>query len=157
MKQLESTLNSALPALPDDIESVDGKLNYRQRLFVIRYTQHYNPKQAAIEAGYGAKGAHNKSSELLKKPEVREAILKRQYALQVSSGITKEYVLCELAEIFEQLRNTEKHYLQLKALDMIAKVAGFHTPDTQVNIQNNIESIKIEIVRPKQQQDGSQS
>lgn len=151
LKKLEDTLRDQLIEVTADVDS-DKELNYQQKVFVIKYCQHYNGTQAAREAGYSEISAHNKSSELLKLPEVQVAILKRQQAIQLASAVTKEYVLSELAEIVEEARAEKRpnRNLQMKALDMIAKVAGFYSNDNPtVNIQNNIDSIKIEIVKSK--------
>ena len=86
---------------------------------------------------------------MLKEPGVQLAILKRQQALASVAAISREWVMTELTEIIEDCRLADKpdRNLQIKALDMIAKLAGYYNADIQVNVQNNIDSIKIEIVK----------
>jgi hypothetical protein len=77
-------------------------------------------------------------------------ILKRTQAIAMASAVTKEFVLVELAEIIEEMRASDfpDRNIQLKALDMIAKLSGFYQPDLMVNIQNNVDKINIQIIRP---------
>jgi len=148
LQKIEKTLKKTIE-VDGGILNDDTDLTYQQKVFVIKYCQHYNGTQAALEAGYAQKSAHNASSDLLKVPAVQNAILKRQQALQIASAVTREYVLSELVDIIEEVRAQDKpnNLIKMKALEMISKIAGFSSPDTQFNIQNNIDSIKIEIVK----------
>ena len=49
-------------------------LDPKQRAFVISYAGHGNATKAAIEAGYGEKGAHTRGYELVRNIAVREAL-----------------------------------------------------------------------------------
>lgn len=146
--------------LPDEIDEVhfledletDGqfqKLEYRAKLFAIHYCKDFNATAAAVLAGYSKKSAHSQGYQLLKDPGVQLAILKRQQALASVATISREWVLTELTEIIEDCRLADKpdRQLQIKALDMISRLAGYYNADIQVNVQNNIESIKIEIIK----------
>jgi len=154
LKAIEKTLSS--PTILPGVEHIDTldifgtRLNYRQKVFVIHYTRHFNGAQAAREAGYAPDHAAIRANELLNNPGVQEAILKRTQALAMASAITKEYVLVELAEIIEELRmcDTPDRNIQLRALDMISKLSGFYQPDLMVNIQNNVDKINIQIIKP---------
>ena len=146
LKKIENVLNNNIE-ITGDFDG-DDKLSYQHKVFVIQYCKHYNAGQAAIEAGYSELSSKVRASLLLDKPNVQHAILKRQQALQAASAVTREYVLSELATIFEEVRSQDNPsvMLQLKVLDSIAKVAGFHNNAT-VNIQNNTPSaITIKIV-----------
>jgi len=125
-------------------------LTYKQKLFAIHYCQGLTGTNAVIAAGYSKNGAHVMANTLLKHEGVQLLILRRQQALANASRINREYVMQELAELIEEQRmshNPDRN-LQLKILEMICKLNGLYTPDVQLNLQNNAESIKIEIVKP---------
>ena len=85
------------------------KLNERQKRFVQEYLVDLNATQAAIRAGYSEKTAGSQAFELLKKPEIQEAIRKAQAKLSERTGITQERVLAEYAKIaFADMRNVVK-------------------------------------------------
>jgi len=127
-----------------------SNLTYRQKLFAIHYCKAFDGTRAAIAAGYSEKGAHTRAYELLRHPGVQQLIRRRQAALANASAISRDYVMTELMEIIEEQRMAivPDRVLQMKALDMISKLNGYYAPELQLNVQNNIESIKIEIVKP---------
>lgn len=146
IKQIQEVVddNSDLEAL-----ATNDELTYQQKMFVINYCNNgYSQTDAARDAGYDEKNVYNTAYHLMKNPKVKEAILKRTQALQKASSITKEYVLVELTNMFEELRAETRpnRLLQLKTLELISKLSGFTLPENQINIQNNVDSIKIEIV-----------
>ena len=155
MQAVENAI--VVPDQIDEIEFLEDlethrdfvKLEYRAKLFAIHYCKDFNATAAAVLAGYSKKSAHSQGYQLLKEPGVQLAILKRQQALASVAAISREWVMTELTEIIEDCRLADKpdRNLQIKALDMIAKLAGYYNADIQVNVQNNIDSIKIEIVK----------
>jgi len=130
-----------------------AKMDYRAKLFAIHYCKDFNGTRAAISSGYSEKSAHTVANKLLSEPGIQLAILKRQQALASVATLSREWVMTELSEIIEECRAAEKpdRHLQLKALDMIAKLSGYYASDIQLNVQNNIESIKIEIIKGHEQ------
>jgi len=82
------------------------KLNAKQKTFVEEYLIDLNATQAAIRAGYSEKTAYSIGSELLKKPEIQEAIALAMKARQERTQVTADMVVAELAKIgFSDLRN----------------------------------------------------
>ena len=70
----------------------------RQR-FVEEYLIDLNATQAAIRAGYSAKTAGSIGEEILKKPEIQEAIQAAMKARSERTEITADRVLKELGRI----------------------------------------------------------
>jgi len=161
MRTLEELLQT--PEVVDDTEFEEelerdpliANLTYRQKLFAIHYCKAGDGTGSAIAAGYSENGAHVRANRLLKNPGVQQLIRRRQHALANASGMTREYVMTELMEIIEEQRmsNIPDRGLQMKALDMISKLNGYYAPELQLNVQNNIESVKIEIIRPNGAED----
>lgn len=52
-------------------------MNYKQRIFIEEYLQVWNASEAARRAGYSEKTAYSIGWELLRKPEIAEAIRRR--------------------------------------------------------------------------------
>jgi phage terminase small subunit len=75
-------------------------LNPKQSRFVQEYFIDLNATQAAIRAGYSKKTAGSIGEEILKKPEIQNAISEAQKKLSEKSGITKERWLKELELIY---------------------------------------------------------
>lgn len=69
-------------------------LNDKQSLFVEEYLKCFNRTQAAIAAGYSSKTAYSIGAELLKKPEIEQAISNRL----TESAMSADEVLRRLAE-----------------------------------------------------------
>ena len=69
-------------------------LNSKQQMFVESYLQCFNRTKAAIDAGYSEKTAYSIGAELLKKPEIKEAISQRLS----ESAMSADEVLMRLAE-----------------------------------------------------------
>ena len=74
-------------------------LNDKQRRFVEEYLVDLNATQAAIRAGYSEKTAGSQAFDLLKKPEIQNAIQEAQKKLSERTQITQERVLAEYAKI----------------------------------------------------------
>lgn len=70
-------------------------LNDKQKAFVRQYLKDFNATQAALRAGYAEVSAHSQAHDLLKKPEIKQAI--NEHLDNV--GATAERILLELANI----------------------------------------------------------
>ncbi len=79
-------------------------LNSKQRMFVDSYLQCFNRTKAALDAGYSEKTAYSIGAELLKKPEIKEAISQRLS----ESAMSADEVLMRLAE---QARGEHGRYI----------------------------------------------
>jgi phage terminase small subunit len=73
-------------------------LTAKQQRFVAEYLVDQNATQAAIRAGYSKKTAGQVGFENLKKPEIAEAIAKRQAKVAKKAEVTLESLLNELEE-----------------------------------------------------------
>ena len=72
-------------------------LTDRQRRFVEEYLVDLNARQAAVRAGYTARGARTTGPRLLKDPEIAAAVAEAQAERGRRTGITADRVLQELA------------------------------------------------------------
>lgn len=74
-------------------------LNYRQNLFVFEYLVDYNATQAAIRAGYSERSAGSMGHDLLKLPEILEAISEAAQGRLDRAKVDADYVLTRLLEV----------------------------------------------------------
>ncbi|MGO8915284.1 MAG: terminase small subunit [Stellaceae bacterium] len=76
-----------------------GKLNARQRKFVLVFVKTGNATQAAREAGYSLRTADRQGHDLLKNPEIAGEIAKRQGQLAIRLEISAERLVTEMARL----------------------------------------------------------
>jgi phage terminase small subunit len=84
-------------------------LTEKQRRFVAEYLIDLNATQAAIRAGYSEKTAGSQGFDLLKKPEIADAIHSAMQDRAERTEITQDRVLAELAKLgFADIRKAVK-------------------------------------------------
>ena len=74
-------------------------MNKKQRAFTVEYVKDRNATQAAIRAGYSAKSAYSQAHDLLRKPEIMEAIEELENAAAARAGITVDAIVERLNKI----------------------------------------------------------
>lgn len=104
-------------------------MNDKQKRFVEEYLIDLNATQAAIRAGYSEKTAGSQAFDLLKKPEIQNAIQDAQKKLSERTQITQERVLQEYAKIAffdpKKIFNADGTIKQISELDDdVAAVIG---------------------------------
>jgi phage terminase small subunit len=105
-------------------------LNERQRLFVKYYIGTLNATESAKRAGYSPRTAGEIGYELLKKPQIAEAVAKGVDKKMSKADISAERILDELASIAfltpEQLDTLKsiKGGEKMRALELLGK---YHT------------------------------
>jgi len=81
-------------------------LTPKQQRFVDEYLIDLNATQAAKRTGYSEKTAYSMGHELLKKPEIQDAITHAKAERSKRTEVTADMVIAELAKIgFSDLRN----------------------------------------------------
>jgi len=71
----------------------------KQQRFIEEYPVDFNATKASQRAGYSKKTSYSIGHELLKKPEIQEAIQKRVGKLTTKADITVERIVSELAKV----------------------------------------------------------
>ena len=112
------------------IEGSTPLKNKRYELFCQAYYSTARGKKSAIKAGYKAKTADSRASQLLRILNVKNRIAYLQAKLSKKAGVTAERVVDELSKIgfgrvSKRLSNTEK----TKALDLLCKHLGVYERD----------------------------
>ncbi len=100
----------------------------KQQRFVEEYLVDLNATQAAMRAGYSAKGATVRGSELLANRNVTEAISAAQKARSKETGTTAAWVLEELKKVYEASmeRNDKGLSANLGAANRALELLGRH-------------------------------
>ena len=101
-------------------------LNSKQQMFVESYLQCFNRTKAAIDAGYSEKTAYSIGAELLKKPEISEAISQRL----TESAMSADEVIRRLGE---HARGTVSPFL-VQREDSNNICIDLTTPQAQANL-----------------------
>ena len=110
-------------------------LNRRQALFVGEYITDLNASRSALAAGYSAKTSGQIGFELLKKPEIQEAISAAMKARSERTEITADRVLKEIARLaFLDIRKAFNADGSLKPIhelddDTAAAIAGLEVSE----------------------------
>lgn len=108
-------------------------LNAKQRAFTVEYMKDKNGTQAAIRAGYSEKTAYSQAWELLRKPEIIEAIAELEKVAQAKAGITVEKIVERINRIAED--PTASHRDKLKADELLGKYLGMFTERVEMKGQ----------------------
>lgn len=77
-----------------------GTLNERQQRFVLEYLVDLNATKAAMRAGYSARTAGSQGFDLLKKPEIQQALAQARHEQQERTHINADRVIAEAWAIF---------------------------------------------------------
>jgi phage terminase small subunit len=80
-------------------KGVDRELTPQQEMFAYEYVKDFNATQAAIRAGYSAKTAGSKGTQLLQVVSVRSLIERLREDLRKRAKMTSDEILEELAKM----------------------------------------------------------
>lgn len=112
-----------------------------------------NGIRAAKEAGYSPKCAHAQACRLLKRADVKYALLEERKALEERSKVKQDHIVAELRKIaFGSLGEHDGDVLdlanmprdiklsdKLKALDQLARLLGFNAPDAHIHAVGSVD------------------
>lgn len=99
-------------------------LNDKQLRFIEEYLVDLNATQAAIRAGYSERTAYRQGADLLKKPQVAEAIAERNQARSERTQLDADWVLKQAEHLYEQCLIKDDHRTAIKALELVGKHAS---------------------------------
>lgn len=117
-------------------------LNKKQHAFTVEYVKDHNATQAAIRAGYSARTAGSQSHDLLKKPEIQDAIQELEDAARARAGITVDTIVQRLNRIAENedARDADR----IKADELLGKYLGMFTDKVKVEGQIDTNVTKLD-------------
>lgn len=131
------------------------KLTPREEQFCQKYTFYLSGTKAAIEAGYSAKTADSKGSQLLCKPHIRERIQYLQDNIAEAMQLSKRMVLEEHKKLaFSNMTDLYDDWMTLKDFNAIPeeKKACIKSISTKVLKQEtptgefiDVEWVKVEL------------
>ncbi len=100
-------------------------MNDKQRRFVAEYLIDLNATQAAIRAGYSPKTAGSQAFDLLKKPEIAQAVAKATVKQLKSADLSAARVLEEMRRLgFSDMRKMFDEAGNLKAIHALSDDEG---------------------------------
>lgn len=133
-----------------------GKLNAKRQRFVEEYLVDLNATQAAIRAGYSKKTAYRQGADLLKNPQIAEAITKANKDRSERTKITADSVIEQLARFgFSDIRKIFDERGSLRSVsdlpdDVAAAVASVEVvtrPGAEIDADGNREVEYVHKIR----------
>lgn len=128
----------------------------RGRAFVLAYLSNgHNATQAAISAGYSAKSAAQKGSDLLHRPDVVAILEEERKKLATENKVTVERIAQELAKI---AFGTDRDTIKMKALELLGKTLGMFVEKveqkntfTDADGNPTLPTVKVVFVNPSKE------
>lgn len=103
------------------------QLNEKQEKFCQAYILHRNATRAAIAAGYSETSAYNQGYRLLQEEKVKERI--EELTNEISTDVD---VVSEIEKQYETARNAGHGAIALKALELLSRVRGNASEDSDI-------------------------
>lgn len=112
----------------EKIDPLKFGVSPKQQSFCEYYVSNgFNATQACRQAGYSTKTSASQGSRLLKDEKVKKYINYLQQQIANNVDLSKEALLMKLNKMLD----TSAEGVQLKAIDMIAKLNGYYAPEKQ--------------------------
>ena len=96
-------------------------LTPKQQMFVAEYLIDLNGTQAAIRAGYSAKTAYSIAEEILRKPEIVDAIQAGMDRRAKKINLTGEDILANIARLAQKAEDMDDTSNALRANELLGK------------------------------------
>ena len=116
-------------------------LNPKQQAFAREYLVDRNATQAAIRAGYSPKTAGSQAHDLLKKPEIQEAVQEGTKKHAASIDVTAESVLADIVRIAEAAEAAGEFTAALKGRELLGKNLKLFTDKLEVSGKMTLEQL----------------
>ena len=119
-------------------------MNKKQNAFATEYVKDHNATQAAIRAGYSERSAYSQAHDLLKKPEIMEAIKELEDAAAARSAVTVDKIVNRLNKIAEDPHAKDAD--KIRADELLGKYLGMFTDKVQVSGQLDTGVAKLQSI-----------
>ena len=113
------------------------ELTNQHLLFVEAIMAGNNGCQSAIMAGFSASSARTQASRLLARDSIKDEIARRREVVIDELDLNPERVIKRLMTEMDGLGKDTNAGARIKAAELLAKIQGMLTPDSQVNVQVN--------------------
>ena len=121
----------------------------KQAAFVLEYLVDLNATQAAIRAGYREKTAASMGWELLRKPEIQEAIAAAQAERAESTKVDAAFVLNGLQREAAAGDTGEPNTARIRAMELLGKHLGMFADRLKVEDETQgPREVRITLVEP---------
>jgi hypothetical protein len=122
------------------------KTTGKRSRFVEEYLLDLKASAAARRAGYSRATAHAQGHELLKKPEVAEAIAEAQAARSERTRITQDEVVARLVREADRTGDGASHSARVQALGLLAKHLGMFRDTVQHDVSSRLAALADRIL-----------
>ena len=128
--RMKTNNTAPIPSTNSLPEPKDKGLTKKMKLFVSEYMKDYNPRLAAIRAGYPARAALKQAYSLLSKPSIQTYLEYQEEESAKRNKVTLDYLNTRLKKIVDT--PSAKHADQISALQLLARLNG-HLKDRQID------------------------
>lgn len=119
-------------------------LTAKQRAFIREYVVDYNAAAAARRAGYSEKTADRTGYDLLRKPEIADAVAKRQQEAEEKALVTREEVIEGLRREATYGADDASHSARVAAWAHLGKHIGMFTDKVEQTGAMRIEVVYVD-------------
>jgi phage terminase small subunit len=109
-------------------------LTPKQQMFVAEYLIDLNGTQAAIRAGYSAKTAYSIAEEILRKPEIVDAIQAGMDRRAKKINLTGEDILANIARLAQKAEDMDDTSNALRANELLGKHLKLFTDKIEIDV-----------------------
>tara|TARA_Y100001960_G_scaffold298470_1_gene345779 strand:- start:180 stop:602 length:423 start_codon:yes stop_codon:yes gene_type:complete len=124
----------------------DLNINDKQRAFVEHYVETFNAQESCRRAGYSPKSVMPQSANLMKNPQIQEAINRHRSAIAAKHEITRDQLAEGLVEAFSMARARERPNEMVSAIAALAKLTGLmidqRVLQTDQHSQTHLEAVR---------------
>lgn len=141
----------------EDPASAEFKLRRKRQRFVDEYLIDLNGTQAAIRAGYSEKSARAVASELLTKPDIKEAVNRRMAEIEERTLITQDRIMLDIEAVKQDAmrassdalgnRAMVNHMAALKAAELQGKHIGMFVQKVELTGKDG-GAVQVETIDP---------
>lgn len=122
------------------------KLNERQKAFVEHYIETFNAQESCRRAGYSPKSVMPQSANLMKNPQIQEAINRHRSAVAAKHEITRDQLVEGLFEAYSMARARKRPNEMISAIATLAKLTGLMVDQRVLQIEQHSQT-HLEAVR----------
>ena len=135
----------------------DLKINERQKAFVEHYVETFNAQESCRRAGYSPRSVMPQSANLMKNPQVQEAINRHRRFIAARHEITRDELVQGLIEAFSMARARQRPNEMISAIATLGKLTGLiidhRTLQIDQHSQRHLEAIKALSSEPHSKSD----
>lgn len=112
-------------------ENLSESAKLKRDRFIVEYLKDFNQTRAATRAGFAARSAAKKGSELIREPYVQQKIQEKLDELEEDAIVTRKHVMVGLVREANLEGRGSVHIARVNAWGKLAKILGMEIQKTE--------------------------